>query len=69
MYVYLGSHNVLMGSSDTNRIVLTSKQFYIHPEYDERSSKVPDYDIALIRLPIEVTFNGTNYNADFFFKM
>jgi len=58
--VYLGAHILGdLGSSDTNRIALTSKQFQIHPKYNGRSSEVPDYDIALIRLPIEVTFNGT----------
>jgi hypothetical protein len=52
--IYLGSQD-LDNDFEPNRIVIISNQFFIHPQYNEQTVEA---DIALIRLPIEITFNG-----------
>jgi len=52
--VYLGARNV-KSYNEPNRIVLKSSQYYIHPQYQKANTK---NDIALIRLPVPITFNS-----------
>jgi hypothetical protein len=52
--VLLGARNV-KSYNEPNRIVLKSSQYFIHPQYQKAIIK---NDLALIRLPVPVTFNS-----------
>ena len=58
MTIYLGSRDV-RSVNDTNRVVLVSDKICTHPEHiNGKLGK----DIALIRLPTEIKFNGNFLN-------
>ena len=57
--IYLGSRDV-MSVNETNRVVLISDTICLHPQYQ---NAIRGKDIALIRLPTEIKFNGN------FFKL
>ena len=54
MTVYLGAQDVT-ATKEPNRIVVNSKQMFIHPQWNPNTLKG---DIALIGLPVNITFNS-----------
>ena len=52
--VYLGAQDV-SATKEPNRIVVNSKQMFIHPEWNSNTLKG---DLALIGLPVNITFNS-----------
>lgn len=56
MTVYLGAQDVSApNNKEPNRIVVNSKQMFIHHKWN---SNTLIGDLALIGLPVNVTFNG-----------
>jgi secreted trypsin-like serine protease len=53
--VYLGAHNVSRAAEEPDRLILTSTNLTVHPDWN---SNTLQNDIALIKLPRKVTFTN-----------
>ena len=54
MTVYLGAQDVT-AIREANRVVVNSKQMFVHPHWKPDTLEA---DVALIALPIDITFNS-----------
>lgn len=57
-----GAHNVSKGQNsetEPQRKVVSKGQLFLHPKWDvNKTNEMIPYDLALIRLPEPITFNG-----------